>query len=102
MHRVLEQIRARGVYPIIQAGFLECNRPTIPESVAECIRLGADRIDAVPYFLHTGKHVARDLPAILDECRNRYPDVEFRLSDFLGRSIRITDILARRAADIES
>jgi len=101
LFEVLEEIRARGIYPVVQAGFLECNEPTIPRAVAACVNQGADRIDAVPYFLHTGKHVASDLPTLLEEARNRYPEVEFRLSDYLGRSPRLTDLLAQRAVESE-
>jgi sirohydrochlorin ferrochelatase len=50
----------------------------------------------VPYFLHTGKHVADDLPALLDAGRQQHPDVAFRMGDYLGRSERLTEILADR------
>ncbi len=99
LFQVLEVIRSRGAYPVVEAGFLECNEPTIPEAIAACVNQGADRIDAVPYFLHTGKHVAADLPTILQEARDRYPHVEFRLADYLGRSPSLTDLVARRATE---
>ena len=99
IYRVADRVVSRGVYPIVAVGFLECNRPTIQESIDSCVLQGAERIDAVPYFLHTGKHVADDLPTLMGEARDRYPEIEFRLADYLGRSPRITDILGRRAVD---
>ncbi len=96
MFRVVEEIRRRGVFPIVEVGFLECNAPGIPEAIDACVTQGATRILAVPYFLHTGSHVAEDLPTLLEAGRERHPDVEFRLGDYLGRSERLTAILAKR------
>lgn len=98
MYRVVERLRDRGAYSIVEVGFLDCNAPRIPEAIDRCVELGAQRIDAVPYFLHTGSHVAEDLPALLDDGRARHPNVEFRLAAYLGASPRIADILAARAA----
>jgi sirohydrochlorin ferrochelatase len=97
MFRVVEDVRARGVYPIVEVGFLDCNAPDIPTAIDACVAQGAGRVLAVPYFLHTGNHVADDLPTLLEEAQARHPAVEFRLADFLGRSPRLTGILAERA-----
>jgi sirohydrochlorin ferrochelatase len=97
MHRVVELIRERGVYPIVEVGFMECNEPTIPEAVESCVEQGATRVIAVPYFLHTGNHVADDLPTLLEEAKRRYPEVEFLMGDFIGRAPELTDILLKRA-----
>jgi sirohydrochlorin ferrochelatase len=97
MFRVLDVIRARHEFDIVEAGFLECNEPDIPTAIAGCVNRGAREIVAVPYFLHTGKHVANDLPTLFEAAKERYPLVQFRLSDFIGRSPRISDILESRA-----
>lgn len=99
MFAVVEEVRKRGVYPVIEVGFMECNAPDIPTAIETCIAQGAAEIIAVPYFLHTGKHVADDLPALLEEAQARYPEVAFRMGDFLGRAPQLTDILLDRASD---
>lgn len=96
MFRVVEVVRQRGAFPIVEVGFLECNAPSIPEAIDLCVAKGATRILAVPYFLHTGTHVADDLPTLLEAGRERHPNIEFRLGHYLGRSERVTDILAER------
>lgn len=98
MFRVVEVVRQRDVFPIVEVGFMECNEPTIPAAIDACVTQGATRILAVPYFLHTGTHVADDLPTLLEEGQRRYPAVEFRIGPYLGRSDRLTDILAARIA----
>lgn len=97
LFRVLEILRAREAYPIVVLGFLECNKPSIPEAIQACVAQGAERVIAVPFFLHTGNHVAEDLPALLAEAQEQHPQVEFRLGGFLGKSERLTNILAARA-----
>jgi sirohydrochlorin cobaltochelatase len=97
--RVAEELRRRKVYPIVEVGFLECNVPSIPEAVKLCVTQGAEHIAAVPYFLHTGSHVAEDLPAVLEQAASDHPGVEIRMSRFLGSSPHITAILSDRARD---
>lgn len=98
MFRVVDVVRARGAFDIVEAGFMECNEPSIPEAIETCIRAGAERVIAVPYFLHTGTHVADDLPTLIEEARERYPAVEFSMGRYIGRSPRLTEILAERAS----
>lgn len=97
MFRVVDVVRARGGFEIVEVGFMECNEPSIAEAMDSAVAKGADRVVAVPYFLHTGMHVADDLPGILDEAHRRHPSVEFAMGRYIGTSPRLTDILADRA-----
>lgn len=97
MFRVVEEVKRRQVYPVVEVGFMECNEPTIPEAIASCVQQGAEMIIAVPYFLHTGNHVTDDLPTLLEEAQQQYPQVIFKMGEFLGRSPALTDILQERA-----
>ena len=100
MYRVLDVIIQRGNYPIVQEAFMECNEPNIPDAIDRCVASGAKSITAVPYFLHTGTHVADDLPTLLEAARQRHPCVKFLLGPYLGRSPQLTDILADRIAAV--
>ena len=101
MFRVVEELAARPEarerFPVVEVGFMECNEPTIPEAIERCVGRGAGRVVAVPYFLHTGTHVADDLPTLLEEAQARHPQVEFLMGDYIGLSPRLTDLLAARA-----
>jgi sirohydrochlorin ferrochelatase len=97
MVRVVDLIRARDVFSVVQVGYLECNEPAIPDAIDACVAAGATSVVAVPYFLHTGTHVAEDLPSLLDAARERHPGVDFRLGAYIGRSPAVSDILADRA-----
>ena len=97
MFRVVEEVKARNVFDNVAVGFMECNEPTIPDAVDECAAEGATRVVAVPYFLHTGTHVADDLPTLLEEARERHPNVQFQMGRYIGTSPLLTDILSARA-----
>ena len=97
MLHVVEVVKERRAFDIVEVGFMECNKPPIPKAVDACIAQGAERVVAVPYFLHTGNHVADDLPTLLDEARSRHPAVQFAMGRYIGASPLLTDILAARA-----
>jgi sirohydrochlorin ferrochelatase len=97
MYSVVGMARAISPYLTIEAGFMECNEPTIPMGVAHCVAAGAKRVVAIPYFLHMGTHVADDLPNLTAQARDRYPDVEFAMTGYLGESPLIADLLIKRA-----
>ena len=98
MLRVIDDLRARDVFGLVEAAFMECNAPSIPDAIDAAVARGATEIIAVPYFLHTGTHVCDDLPTLLEEGMARHPGVAFRLGDYLGLSPVLTRILKERAA----
>ena len=98
MFRVVEIVRARKAFDIVEVGFMECNEPSISAAIDRAAEQGATRVVAVPYFLHTGTHVADDLPTILDEAHVRHPHIAFAMGKYLGASPRLTEILTDRAS----
>ena len=97
MYKVVEEVRAAQKYFYVQVGFLECNDPDIPKAIEKCISAGANRIIAVPYFLHAGRHVANDLPELLEEASRQYPQIEFLMGDYLGREPSLAKVLLQLA-----
>ena len=100
MFKVVERIRARNLYPIVEVGFMELNEPDIPTAIATCVEQGASRVIAVPYFLHAGTHVADDLPGLLEDASARYANVEFLMGDYLGHDAKIADVVRERAVQV--
>ncbi len=75
------------------AAFLEMAEPSISGAVAAAVSGGAQRIVIVPYFLHPGMHVSRDIVGNVDVARAAYPQVAFTLAAFLGAHPAIGDLL---------
>lgn len=100
MFRVVEQVRQRGLFEMVEVGFMELNEPDIPSAIVKCVAQGAQRIVAVPYFLHAGTHVADDLPALLEAAALQYPQVEFLMGDYLGHDEIIADVVRERVQQV--
>lgn len=96
---VVELIRRRELFALVEVAFMELNQPSIPEAIAECVRQGAGRIVAVPYFLHAGNHVIADLGELLEQAQARYPEVELLMGDYLGHQPQIDDVIRARIAE---
>lgn len=99
MYAVVEEVRRSGKFDAVEVGFLDVNQPDLPTAIATCVERGATRIVAVPYFLHSGKHVTKDLPDILEAAAARYPDVEIMMGDYLGHDDAIMDVLRDRVRE---
>jgi sirohydrochlorin ferrochelatase len=97
VRRVVAAARSRGGWDAIEIGYLDVNQPDIAAAVDLLVEQGASEIVAVPYFLHSGKHLLRDLPDALDECTQRHAGVRITMSDYLGHSPLMADILRDRA-----
>ena len=100
MFAVVDEVRARGVFDLVNVGFMECNEPNIPDAINSLVDEGATSVVAVPYFLHTGNHVADDLPTLLEEAQQKFPDVSFSMGDYIGRDPLVMDVLAQRVHEV--
>jgi len=50
----------------------------------------------MPYFLYSGQHVTVDIPALLDECRRRSPQVALELLPTLENDPALEDLVVER------
>lgn len=78
--------------------YLDCNTPTIPDAFAMLAATGARRIVALPYFLHLGRHVAEDLPALGAAAQYTHPATEIIAAHHLDYDLGLVDVVAERAA----
>jgi sirohydrochlorin ferrochelatase len=92
---VATQLRERGA-DIVEASFLELAEPEIEEGGVRCVAQGAERVILVPYFLSAGVHVRRDLAEARARLASRFPAVEFRLAEPLGRHPLLMEVVADR------
>jgi precorrin-8X/cobalt-precorrin-8 methylmutase len=59
---------------------------------------GIRRIVLMPFFLFPGQHVTRDIPAVLDRCRAKHPDLTFEVLATLEGEPALEDAVAERLA----
>lgn len=76
----LEQIH------FVAPAFLELATPSIADAIQNAITAGCREIIVVPYFLAAGRHVIKDVPAIVAQCQQENPEIKIRLTQHLGVS----------------
>jgi len=80
-------------YQHTAVAFLELADPSIGAAIDAAVATGAREIVVLPYFLAAGKHVTRDIPAIVQERQAAYPAVTIRLADYLGKLPGLVELL---------
>jgi sirohydrochlorin ferrochelatase len=81
---------------IVETSFLELAEPGIESGATRCVERGARLVVMLPYFLSAGIHVRRDLTLARDRLAERFPAVEFRLAEPLGRHPLLLEVVADR------
>ena len=94
--RIAARLGMENVLPT----FFSIARPDIPDRVAELVARGVRRIVLMPYFLYAGQHVTHDIPALLAECRQRFPDVAMEVLPALEDDPAIEDAVVERLTAI--
>jgi sirohydrochlorin cobaltochelatase len=93
---LVDRIAARlGIGHVLPA-FFALLRPNIQDQIAELASRGVTRIVLMPYFLFQGKHVDIDIPNILMECGEWFPDITLELLPTLENDPAVEDVVVQR------
>lgn len=82
----------------VEIGFLELTQPPLEASIECLVRRGVRQIRIVPIFFAPGRHVLKDLPQLLTNALDRFPEVEFEVADCVGEVDAVVDAMAAHAA----
>ena len=93
--RIAERARIMRPDVHVSLAFLELMSPRLPERVAELVQLGYRQVSIVPVFLGQGGHVLRDLPPLLEDLYDTYPELDIRLSPAVGEDDSVQESIAR-------
>lgn len=94
--RIAEMLAAAGE-TTIETAFLELGSPDLPGAVERLIERGAGRVVVIPYFLTLGRHVERDLPAIVREISQRHGGISIEVTPPLDGHPALLEIVLERA-----
>lgn len=71
-------------FDIMNHAFWELAEPSLAQAIDAQVAAGANDIKLFPYFLAQGRHVVEDLPSVLHQKREQYPDLTLTLLPHLG------------------
>lgn len=92
-HREVVAALDARIEPPATPAFLELAEPSIPQAIDAALAAGATTVLVLPYFLHPGRHLGDDLPAIVADASARHPDRRIRLLDSFGADPALLAIL---------
>lgn len=96
LYEVAQALRDANRYRAVEVGFLQRNFPTIEEATKACIGTGARTVLLIPYFLHSGLHLQRDLPETVPLLKATHPGVRFTLGKPFAHHPKLLDIVRDR------
>ncbi|HEY5719659.1 MAG TPA: CbiX/SirB N-terminal domain-containing protein [Gammaproteobacteria bacterium] len=92
--------RLGSEYDCVRPAFLEFAEPEPDQAIAGCVECGVDQIVVLPYFLAPGRHVTRDVPALLARVRSAHPQVEFELLPYAGSAPQLAGAIGALARSV--
>jgi sirohydrochlorin ferrochelatase len=87
----------RAEWKLYETAFLGGGRPNLEEAAAKLAADGATEIVVIPYFLTSGLHLERDLPALIAEIRRSRPELALRSTAPLDGHPGLVDAVLDRA-----
>ena len=93
MEKVAQRLKEKYSHPIVEICFMSRLGPHFPEIFEKCVRMGATKVLVIPYFLHFGLHIILDIPEMMQEEANKFPDVELILGKGLGFDETLVDLV---------
>lgn len=96
MDEVARALAAQLQGMAVRAAHRELCEPSLEAVVGELVGEGHRTIVVLPYFLHLGNHLQRDIPEQIEALRQAHPTIEFALAEHLGFDERFVPVLKDR------
>jgi sirohydrochlorin ferrochelatase len=91
--QLYKQITKRS---IVEVAHMEIAQPSIALAIKECRDQGALSIVIAPYFLSKGRHIQDDIPALVKEASELYPDVTLSIAEPIGIDPLMVQLIENR------
>jgi sirohydrochlorin cobaltochelatase len=82
----------------VACAFLELTAPDLPTTVEALMMQGKTHLRIVPMFLGVGRHAREDLPQLVADLIEAYPQMAFELLPAIGEHPAMTQLMAQIAA----
>jgi precorrin-8X/cobalt-precorrin-8 methylmutase len=89
-------------YRNVEYCFLELDQPNIQEGIGRAVAARPQLLLIVPYFLHRGAHIKRDVVEDLNVALDEYSFKNAYMARHLGVDEKLVDIVIERAREVES
>ena len=94
-----QALKAQYPQALCACAYLELTEPDLPAACQSLVAQACTQITVVPMFLGTGRHARNDLPKLVAQLAQTYPQVLFHIATPVGEDPRVTALLASIAAE---
>jgi sirohydrochlorin ferrochelatase len=84
---------------LVLAAHMEIAQPSIQEALHHAVAQGALKITVIPYFLAPGRHIAEDIPDLVQAAAAEHPQAEVRLAPPLGVHPKLAEVVLERLGE---
>ena len=95
MIQLVDRVRQRLGYDLIEPCFMELGKPLIPVAIKKLVRRGATHIFGYALFLVPGSHLKEDIPFIFEQTLKKFPGVTYELSSPMMSDPMMVDFVAK-------
>ena len=95
MIKLVDRVRQRLGYDLIEPCFMELGKPLIPVAIRKLVRRGANHIFGYAFFLVPGSHLKEDIPFIFEQTLKKFPGVTYELSPPMMANPMMVDFVAK-------
>ena len=96
LQAIAEQVQIQHGSPC-RLAFLEFMQPDLPAALAELAAAGCQSLRVMPLFWAAGKHVTRDLTAMVDSFAAQHPELQLSVAKPLGDDAAVQAAIAHWA-----
>ena len=89
---LVQQLKQETGIAIFEYAFLEIEPPDISQGLDLCISKGASSVTVLLNFLNSGRHVDADIPEIVRQASQKYPQVKFSITSPVGQHPQIAGL----------
>lgn len=99
MERTAMGLQKKYGHALVKVCNVSLAKPYFPETLAACAAQGADEVLVIPYFLHLGVHLDKDIPELLAAEAMKFPQIKVVMGSHLGFDEALVDLVEKRVRD---
>ena len=100
LNELVNQVTLMGHYDTVIGSALQFNQPDLQTAISIMVSEGLKKVVVVPLFLYMGVHMKEDIPKIIQEERQKHPQVQIEIAGNIGADKRLTEILLDRIGEV--
>ena len=82
---------------VVRHAHMELADPDIASGLADCVNAGATDVVVFPYMLSPGRHSTSDIPRMVSDVAQRFPNVTFSVTPAFGVHERLAEVVLERS-----